>query len=314
MIVRRWRLQMSGLKLVAGVLATSAVIASSGPILPAWAGVVVALGHGAPSALVNGQLQQMGYRGKRRSGDEEAAALFDAGQYELDSGFPAASIRIFTSLVSRYPDTVHAQKAQKILDRLKAQKPPRRARTGRARTERPREHSASELQRTKPNQSMSLAPIAPENADRTAARDEFEPDTRQQLKLMHAVGDRVFFAPNSVALGAKAGSALRRQATWLQRNGEALVEVVGYADEPGSSDLNMRISRQRAEAVQQRLIAEGVDSARIRILALGQSQPVATCRTARCSAQNRRVITRLLRIKAVRSSQRRSSVPRGSRR
>ena len=310
MIVRRWRLHSSRQGILVGMLAISAMIVGGAAGLPAWAGPTTASWHAGLSEHTTSHILAIGYRGKRQSGDEEAAALFDEGQYELDSGFTAAAIRVFKTLVSRYPDSIQALKAQRILARLMAQQqPPRRSKPVPPDVRSQPLHSVTEEK-----QSLSVARRAPEAAVDAGPPDQFVHDTAQQYKLMQSVGDRVFFAPNSIALGAKARAAVRRQAAWLQRNGDALVEIVGHADEPGSQNLNMRMSQQRAEAVRRRLIAEGIDSARIRIVAQGRSQPVATCRSARCSAQNRRVITRLLRVKAVRPDAERSTVSRNSRR
>ena len=109
-----------------------------------------------------------------------------------------------------------------------------------------------------------------------------------------AVGDRVFFAPDSYKLGSKAAKVLRAQAKWLERRAGLTILVSGYADEPGGAERNFALSQRRAQSVMDRLIKEGVAKRRIRVLAFGKRSPIATCSSPVCAAQNRRVVTRIL--------------------
>ena len=109
-----------------------------------------------------------------------------------------------------------------------------------------------------------------------------------------AVGDRVFFAPNSDKLGSKAVNVLRAQALWLKQRAGLSVLVSGYADEPGDAERNFVLSQRRALSVMDRLIKEGVAKQRIRVVAYGRRSPIATCSRPVCAAQNRRVVTRIL--------------------
>ena len=70
---------------------------------------------------------------------------------------------------------------------------------------------------------------------------------------------------------------------------EAAIE--GHADEPGTEQENIVLSEQRAEAVRDRLIQEGVEPSRLAVVPLGRSIPVATCADTDCRAQNRRAVT-----------------------
>jgi peptidoglycan-associated lipoprotein len=112
-----------------------------------------------------------------------------------------------------------------------------------------------------------------------------EPQLRRTFAL--EVGDRVFFAANSAAIGGRARVMLENQAKWLQQHSELKITIIGRADDGVSAENAMTISSQRAEAVRQRLISAGVDAARISLEARGLTDPVATCRTPLCQAQNR---------------------------
>ena len=109
--------------------------------------------------------------------------------------------------------------------------------------------------------------------------------------LRNEAGDRVFFSAGSAELGTRARSALAAQAQWLNRWREFEVAIEGHADEPGTDAENLQLSATRADAVRQRLLAEGVDARRLVVVAQGRSQRVAICADPDCNAQNRRTVT-----------------------
>jgi len=53
------------------------------------------------------------------------------------------------------------------------------------------------------------------------------------------------------------------------------VTLRGHTDSSGFDEANLRVSRQRAEAVEAYLIENGIDPNRIKIIALGEMRPVA---------------------------------------
>ena len=74
------------------------------------------------------------------------------------------------------------------------------------------------------------------------------------------------------------------------------VNVSGHADYLGQSVYNQRLSEQRAETVRDYLVAKGVDTEKIEVLAYGQTMPLKSCRDEKkrsalvaCLAPNRRV-------------------------
>ena len=107
------------------------------------------------------------------------------------------------------------------------------------------------------------------------------------------VGDRVFFGDRSAELGSRARSLLAAQARWLKQVPHATVIVEGHADDQGSAAFNQELAARRAQAVRERLIAEGIDASRITLEVHGRQRPVALCSDGECAAQNRRVVTSL---------------------
>lgn len=67
------------------------------------------------------------------------------------------------------------------------------------------------------------------------------------------------------------------------------IQVEGHTDSVGSDDYNMNLSRQRAGAVRDYLVQQGVPGGMVTSTGFGEAQPVATNDTAAGRQQNRRV-------------------------
>ncbi|WP_454802626.1 OmpA family protein [Mucilaginibacter phyllosphaerae] len=67
------------------------------------------------------------------------------------------------------------------------------------------------------------------------------------------------------------------------------LKLAGHTDNTGSKDLNMRLSKDRAEAIKTYLVDKGANASRIEATGYGQLQPIATNKTAAGRQQNRRV-------------------------
>jgi outer membrane protein OmpA-like peptidoglycan-associated protein len=115
---------------------------------------------------------------------------------------------------------------------------------------------------------------------------------RLEESFMLDAGDRVFFAARSAELGSRARTVLAAQARWMKRNSSLSAVIEGHADDPAlDGDGLDRLGTERALAVYQRLIEEGVAPERLAIAPQGKSRPVANCDTPDCAAQNRRAVT-----------------------
>ncbi|MDD5365443.1 MAG: OmpA family protein [Gallionellaceae bacterium] len=78
-------------------------------------------------------------------------------------------------------------------------------------------------------------------------------------------------------------------ASFIKGRGNAPVEVAGHTDNRGSDEYNMILSRQRAEAVRDYLIAQGVSGDRLTAKGYGEHQPIAANITDEGRLSNRRV-------------------------
>jgi OOP family OmpA-OmpF porin len=67
------------------------------------------------------------------------------------------------------------------------------------------------------------------------------------------------------------------------------LKLAGHTDNTGSKDLNMRLSKDRAESIKSYLVSKGANASRIEATGYGQNQPIATNKTAAGRQLNRRV-------------------------
>jgi outer membrane protein OmpA-like peptidoglycan-associated protein len=99
----------------------------------------------------------------------------------------------------------------------------------------------------------------------------------------------LLFSAGSAELQSSAQTNLKNLASSLQRNPTTNVIIIGHSDNTGTSQQNMDISLQRANAVKTYLITRGVDAARITAMGRGGTEPIADNETENGRAQNRRV-------------------------
>ena len=116
-----------------------------------------------------------------------------------------------------------------------------------------------------------------------------EPGSEQDFMLN--VGRRTFFKQNSAALDETARETVVKQAEWLSRYPQWRVKLQGFADDGGSEAAQLKLSQQRADAVKQVLVSNGVGGERIQAKGYGRDRLVGNCADLECKAQNRRVIT-----------------------
>ena len=83
--------------------------------------------------------------------------------------------------------------------------------------------------------------------------------------------------------------SLAKVATILQIYPGLKVQVEGYTDSVGGDEYNQKLSENRANAVHDFLVQNGVPAANVTATGYGKNKPVADNGTAAGRAQNRRV-------------------------
>lgn len=113
--------------------------------------------------------------------------------------------------------------------------------------------------------------------------------TRQTERGIVAEITGVQFAVGAATLNPEAREALARFAGIVGVYPSLRFKVEGHTDSTGSPETNRNLSLQRAIAVRDYLIGQGVDASSIGVEGLGPDQPIADNATREGRARNRRV-------------------------
>lgn len=100
---------------------------------------------------------------------------------------------------------------------------------------------------------------------------------------------RGFFDTNSADLKPAAFGELDAYADYMNQMSDSSVKVTGHTDSTGSATYNQKLSERRANAVKGYLEGKGIAADRISATGAGESQPIASNKTAEGRAENRRV-------------------------
>ena len=97
------------------------------------------------------------------------------------------------------------------------------------------------------------------------------------------------FASNSYELSPGFERYLKTKAGDLKRLNFVKVIIIGYTDNTGTAEYNKHLSEQRAKAVADTFIKEGVPAEKVSYSGKGMENPVADNKTKEGRAENRRV-------------------------
>jgi len=101
--------------------------------------------------------------------------------------------------------------------------------------------------------------------------------------------NNIFFEFGKFNLLPESYPELNRLAEFLKKNPEIRIKISGYTDNIGSTEDNQILSQKRADAVREYLISKGIEVERITTLGYGEKDPIATNKTEKGRALNRRV-------------------------
>jgi len=113
-------------------------------------------------------------------------------------------------------------------------------------------------------------------------KDKFDNNKVFTLHNLH-------FAYNSYKLTQKSIKLLEPIANYLKFHPKTKVRVEGHTDSIASRKYNLRLSKRRANSVKEALVKMGISPNRIYTVGYGEDKPIATNKTARGRALNRRV-------------------------
>jgi OmpA-OmpF porin, OOP family len=106
--------------------------------------------------------------------------------------------------------------------------------------------------------------------------------------------NNIFFATGKYALSPESFPELNRIAITMLENKTLAIELGGHTDNTGSNESNLKLSQDRADAVQEYLIGKGIEPDRVASKGYGETVPVAKNDTPEGQQRNRRVEFKIL--------------------
>ncbi len=140
--------------------------------------------------------------------------------------------------------------------------------------------------------------------------DKQEADLRERLRdsgvSVTRVGDdiilnmpgNVTFTSNSAELKPDFYEVLNSVSLVLNEYNRSIIDIEGHTDSDGPEEFNLELSTRRARSVADYLTSQQVDRRRLKVIGLGEREPIASNRTARGKAQNRRVEIKIVPLTA----------------
>jgi len=129
------------------------------------------------------------------------------------------------------------------------------------------------------------------NPDELANKDfylqKIEVGTKVVLK-------NIYFETGKSVLTSESDDALNKVRRFLENNKSVRLEISGHTDNTGSSRVNSELSTNRAKAVVDYLIAQGISKSRLEYKGFADTQPVADNSTAEGREKNRRAEFKVL--------------------
>ena len=103
------------------------------------------------------------------------------------------------------------------------------------------------------------------------------------------VGDRIYFIVDQSDLTPEGQEILTKQAQWLQRYPNVVVQVEGHSDERGTREYNIALGERRGKSVADYLAMQGVSSSQLEVVSFGEERPAVDGAGESAYSKNRRV-------------------------
>jgi OOP family OmpA-OmpF porin len=112
--------------------------------------------------------------------------------------------------------------------------------------------------------------------------------TEEDRRIVNEAFHDLEFDFGKTTIRAKSYTTLDKVATLLVNKNFSL-KLAGHTDNVGSESANMKLSKDRAEALKAYLVSKGANPSRIEATGYGETQPIASNKTAAGRQKNRRV-------------------------
>ncbi len=121
----------------------------------------------------------------------------------------------------------------------------------------------------------------------SATSGDLNSDNVDDATFHSAVGD-IFYDYDSYDVNAQSQTVVSKDAAFLASHPKMKIVIGGYCDARGSTEYNLALGENRANAAKQALVSAGVNPDRIRTVSYGKEKQFCTEANEQCYQQNRR--------------------------
>jgi outer membrane protein OmpA-like peptidoglycan-associated protein len=138
---------------------------------------------------------------------------------------------------------------------------------------------------------LDILDYASETGEEKIRQDFFLKEVEVGIKV---VLENIYFETGKAVLRPESDAALNQVLRFLENNPSLRLEISGHTDNTGSLRINQKLSRDRAAAVVNYLVQNGIPQEMLESRGYADTQPVATNSTWEGRQQNRRVEFKVL--------------------
>jgi len=106
--------------------------------------------------------------------------------------------------------------------------------------------------------------------------------------------DNVNFDSGKSSLRAESFKSLNELVDYLKLKPKLVIEIAGHTDNIGNSEVNLKLSQERANTVKAYLLKKGIPASRVKAQGYGDNEPISSNDTPEGRQQNRRTEVRIL--------------------
>ena len=128
----------------------------------------------------------------------------------------------------------------------------------------------------------------------TVANNGWPEVSDETIKKLNAYAKTILFNSGKASFQKQTFPVLQSITAILKEYPNSRFSIEGHTDSDGKDAFNQKLSEDRAKAVKDYLIENGIDSDRLSSIGYGESKPIDTNKTAKGKANNRRVEVKLI--------------------
>ena len=118
--------------------------------------------------------------------------------------------------------------------------------------------------------------------------------TEEQVKQLNAYAKTILFNSGKATFKQETFAVLQSITAILKQYPSSKFSIEGHTDSDGKDAANQKLSEDRAGAVKNYLVENGIDASRLSSAGYGESKPIDSNKTAKGKANNRRVEVKLV--------------------